>query len=205
MEQKYVLAIAAVMLIVGVAIGYTIPDPGTASNPVGKHMMGDGGMMGQNIDQHFIVQMIPHHEGAIEMAHVALERSKRPEIVSLANAIIEAQEAEIGDMRSWHQSWFGSAPSEGGMGHNMPMHGMSGDTNELRSVSDEEFDRAFIEQMIPHHEMAIMMADMLAAATTRPEMAALARQITTSQSREIEMMRGWLAAWYGSGADASAR
>ncbi|HLC70791.1 MAG TPA: DUF305 domain-containing protein, partial [Candidatus Nanoarchaeia archaeon] len=79
-------------------------------------MMPDGRMMGQNIDQHFIVQMIPHHEGAIAMAKIALEKSKRPEIISLASGIIEAQEAENRDMRTWYESWFGSAPPSGGRG-----------------------------------------------------------------------------------------
>ena len=78
----------------------------------------------------------------------------------------------------------------------MHMEGMEGNVGNLASVPAAEFDREFIEQMIPHHEMAIMMADMLAAATERPEMKQLADNITTSQSREIDMMRGWLTSWY---------
>ena len=45
--------------------------------------------------------------------------------------------------------------------------------------------------------MAIMMAQMLAAATERPEMQQLADNIMTSQAREIEMMMSWLKSWYG--------
>jgi len=191
---KNTIIVGIVVLIVGVGIGYLF----WGNSPLiqsGSHMMQDGTMMGQNIDQHFIVQMIPHHEGAIAMAKVALERSKRPEILSLANGIIEAQEGEIADMRSWYQLWFGSAPTEGGMGM-MHMDGMSGDTSVLASVSAAEFDREFIKQMIPHHEMAIMMAQMLQSSTQRNEMKQLADNIITSQSREIDMMRGWLKSWY---------
>jgi uncharacterized protein (DUF305 family) len=43
----------------------------------GGEMMKDG-MMGGVADQHFIVEMIPHHQGAIAMANVALEKSKQP-------------------------------------------------------------------------------------------------------------------------------
>lgn len=171
------IAVGVVALVLGLLGGYLV----WGNNP---------------IDQHFIVQMIPHHEGAIKMAKVALERSKRPEILSLANGIIEAQESENRDMRSWYQSWFGSAPPEGGMGM-MHMDGMSGDTAVLAGVSTSEFDREFIEQMIPHHEMAIMMAQMLQASTQRSEMKELSDNIITSQSREIDMMRGWLTSWYG--------
>ena len=183
--------------IVGVVVGLVLGSLlwGGSFVPQRGHMMQDGSAMRQNIDQHFIAQMIPHHEGAIAMAKIALERSKRPEILSLANGIIEAQEKENADMRAWYQAWFGSVPPQVG-GHGMHMDGMEGDAAVLETVSAAEFDREFIEQMIPHHEMAIMMAQMLAAATERTEMKQLADNIITSQSREITMMRSWLAAWY---------
>ncbi|KKS13824.1 MAG: hypothetical protein UU71_C0042G0009 [Parcubacteria group bacterium GW2011_GWB1_41_6] len=57
------------------------------------------GMM-NNIDEHFIEQMIPHHDGAIDMAKLALQKAKRPEIKTLAENIISAQEKEITDMRN---------------------------------------------------------------------------------------------------------
>ncbi|MEK7176850.1 MAG: DUF305 domain-containing protein [Patescibacteria group bacterium] len=156
---------------------------------------------GQNIDRHFIEEMIPHHEGAISMAKLALERSKRQEILSLAQGIIEAQERENKDMRGWYADWFGGTPSYssgmgGMMGHGsmgMSMMGMEGDLGQLRAA--EDFDLEFISQMIPHHEMAIMMARMLAVSTDREEMKTLADNIITSQSSEIQMMRGWYDAW----------
>jgi len=188
------IGLALVMLVVGVGLGYTFAGPGYGTR-AGGHMMPDGSMMMQNIDQHFIVEMIPHHVGAIEMARVALERSKRPEIRTLAEGIIEAQTREIGDMTAWYEDWFGSAPPAGGMG-GMHMGSMEGDTAVLASVGDAQFDREFMEQMIPHHEMAIMMAQMLAAGTERREMSTLADQIITSQSLEIQMMRNWLKDWY---------
>ena len=60
------------------------------------------------IDKHFIEQMIPHHDGAITMANLALQRAKRLEIKTLATAIIAAQTAEIQDMNGWYQDWFGT-------------------------------------------------------------------------------------------------
>jgi uncharacterized protein (DUF305 family) len=195
------LIIGTVVLIAGIAIGYSLAGGFTARN-AGPHMMGDGSTMSSGIDQHFIVQMIPHHEGAIAMARVALERSKRPEILSLAQGIIEAQEKEINDMTLWYKNWFGSTPPKGGFGMGsggmgmMQMGGMTGDTDELSRVPDAEFDREFILQMIPHHEMAVMMASMLDASTNRGEMKQLADNIITSQSREIDMMRSWLESWY---------
>ena len=63
------------------------------------------GMM-NNIDEHFIEQMIPHHDGAIDMAKLALQKAKRPEIKTLAENIISAQEKEITDMQGWYKSWY---------------------------------------------------------------------------------------------------
>src|SRR3989344_6887816 len=98
------LITGVVLLIVGIGIGYTFWGTGVGT-PAGMHMMSGGSTMSQNIDQHFIVQIIPHHEGAIEMAKVALERSGRPEILSLAQGIIEAQETENAQMRAWYREW----------------------------------------------------------------------------------------------------
>ena len=197
--EKDTLGISLIMLIVGFGVGYMFG--GYQTPVVGTQMMQGGTMMGNNIDQHFIVQMIPHHEGAIEMAKVALERSKRPEMLSLANSIIEAQQKEINDMRTWYEEWFGSTVPSGGIGlptraGMMHMGGMTGKPDVLKSVETAEFDREFINEMIPHHEMAIMMAQMLQATTERPEMKQLADNIITSQSREIDMMRSWLTSWY---------
>ena len=198
-KQTNLIIIGLLILVVGVGGGYLVsnqqsPAAGTHMMPGGS-AMGDG-MMGSNIDQGFIQQMIPHHEGAIAMAKIALERSKRPEMITLANNIIKAQEKEIADMKGWYQSWYGTAvPASTGMG--MHMGGMTGDPAVLKSISAADFDREFINEMIPHHEMAVMMAQMLAAGTSRPEMKQLANNIITSQSSEIQMMQGWLKSWYG--------
>lgn len=192
--------------VVGIILGVLIAPWFSGYPTMGfrqSNMMGTGqsNIMGQNIDRHFIEEMIPHHEGAIAMAELALERSKRQEILSLAKGIIEAQKRENEEMRTWYADWFGGVPSNssgmgGMMGHGSmgtSMIGMEGDLGALRLAKD--FDLEFISQMIPHHEMAIMMARMLAASTNRQEMKTLADNIITSQSREIQMMRSWYESW----------
>lgn len=70
-------------------------------------MSGDLGAADDEFDLRFINAMIPHHEGAIVMAQEAIEKSNRPEVKELAQAILDAQQPEIDQMTQWRQAWYG--------------------------------------------------------------------------------------------------
>jgi uncharacterized protein (DUF305 family) len=135
MQKNTGIIIAIVALIVGLGAGYVMgagKAPATVSNNSmsGMHQMPDGSMMGNGgetmsmedmmasmnaelegktgdaFDQAFISEMIMHHQGAVEMAELALTNAKHQEIKDLANAIISAQNKEIADMKAWQKAWY---------------------------------------------------------------------------------------------------
>jgi uncharacterized protein (DUF305 family) len=156
-------------------------------------------------DLRFIDGMIPHHEGAVTMAEAALENSQRPEIRQLAEEIIAAQAEEIDQMRQWRAKWYPNAPAEPVMYD--PATNQDGQMSpEMIAAmrmdvdlggADGEFDRRFIDAMIPHHEGAVEMATDLQQKSTRPELLALVDDIISSQQREIDQMQRWRQEWYG--------
>ncbi len=54
-----------------------------------------------DVDKDFVTMMIPHHQGAIDMAKVELQYGKDPAIKKLAETIVAAQEEEIAGMKAW--------------------------------------------------------------------------------------------------------
>ena len=163
--------------------------------------MGSGGMAQQMVmedgeysDRAFIDAMVPHHQGAVDMARVALENAEHREIKELSRNIISTQQAEIEELKAIKEEEFGTSnvPMEIGAGE-MEAMGMT-DPDEL--ANRDPFDRAFIDAMIPHHESAIEMARVAYRESDNPEIQALAEGIVEAQQREIEQMEGWRKEWY---------
>lgn len=181
---------------------------GMMSGGMMSGMMG-GGMMGGQItddpnrpfDQQFLDQMIMHHQNAIMMAQHMIADSKRPELRDLAQRITTAQQREIDQMRQWRQSWY-DAPSVSDTQARMMDQMMGGgmmSQEQMRQMmgADADFDRMFLQMMIPHHEAAVAMAEQALVQAEHPELKILAQTIITTQRAEITEMRGYLRDWYG--------
>ncbi|MBA3960131.1 MAG: DUF305 domain-containing protein [Chloroflexi bacterium] len=164
-------------------------------------------------DQAFIDMMVPHHQSASEMAKLAQDRAEHEELKTLAGEIIEAQEAEIAQMKSWREEWFGSAETppmdampllpgmemedmDMDMGDGATMD-MTTDIEELRDA--DPFDLAFLDAMIPHHESAIEAGQIALEQSANPEIRSLAEEIISSQQAEIDQMTAWRSEWYPEG------
>lgn len=183
----------------------TMPhEPGATAMPMGGMSHGELGPADENFDLLFIDAMIPHHQGAIVMAQEALEKSTRPEIKQLAEAIISAQEQEIQQLQTWRSTWYPKAGNEpmmyhADMNHMMPMTQEHIDSMMMKmdlGAADNGFDLRFINAMIPHHEGAVVMAQEALQKSTRPEIKQLAEAIISAQQQEIEEMKQWRKDWY---------
>ena len=149
-------------------------------------------------DTEFAQMMIVHHQGAIEMADLAVDKADSEDVRALAERISAAQGPEIDEMTSWLQAWGEEEPQDadmGGMDHGgMDMGGMDMESAmaELDGLSGAEFDRAFLEMMTEHHRGAIEMAEVHLADGANAEARELARKIIDDQTREITEMENLL-------------
>jgi uncharacterized protein (DUF305 family) len=105
MRRIFIAASVAGLLAAGVSMSVASSDlsPGSkaleAANANMHHAMAVE--MTGDVDIDFMRAMIPHHQGAIDMARIVIEYGKDPETRKLAEEVIRAQESEIAVMKEW--------------------------------------------------------------------------------------------------------
>jgi uncharacterized protein (DUF305 family) len=159
----------------------------------GTMMRNDGGAMGNmngmdhsmmmvSSEREFVTGMIPHHQEAVDTAKEVLTRGgSTAEIRILATDIIAAQETEIAMLKEWHLTWYGEEYTADDS--YQPM------MRDLSQLSGAALDQRFLEDMIPHHMGAIMMAQTVRPYIEHTEITDMADAIMTTQTAEIELMR----------------
>jgi uncharacterized protein (DUF305 family) len=155
-------------------------------------------------DARFMQDMIPHHAQAVEMANLVAERTNNPDIIDIAGRINAGQADEIAFMQDWLRDRGEAAPEPGAMAAhdhhthmNQMMMGMATPEQmaELAASESTDFDRLFLQLMIPHHEGAITMVDDLLdqpGAAYDPVLYEFTSDIVNDQQTEIEIMNGLL-------------
>lgn len=150
-------------------------------------------------DVAFAQSMVAHHEQAIEMAELAIDRAADERVRDLAGRIDAAQTPEIEQMQTWLADWGASTKGDmegmdhGGAGSGSGMMSEE-DMGALAALSGAEFDRMFLEMMIGHHEGAVSMADEEIAVGESPDALSVATAVKSTQKREIAEMEQLLEA-----------
>jgi uncharacterized protein (DUF305 family) len=158
----------------------------------------------------FLQGMIDHHQMALDMAHDCLPKAESEELQTLCQNVIDAQSAEIEQMVGWLLDWYNIAYTpmsmmgmmgdmEHGGGHgghgNAPatdpagMMGMMAGFNRLEGV---DYEIAWLESMIDHHDDALHMSERLLTRVLEgaghAELSTLAQAIIEAQMAEIALM-----------------
>ncbi|QIN81010.1 DUF305 domain-containing protein (plasmid) [Rubrobacter marinus] len=167
-------------------------------------MMSEGMMSSfdeeQPFDLQFIDGMTMHHEGAIVSSEHMISDSERPELRRLAENIRQSQSEQVKQMQAWREEWYPDAGRTSGMpagmmnevmGDGSMMEGMMGGSLQ-ETMGGNATDEMFLRMMIPHHQMAVDMAEKALKEADHPELGKLARTIRDEQAAEIELMKGYL-------------
>jgi uncharacterized protein (DUF305 family) len=200
------LVVGLVVALAAVALFWT---PATAQPPVPDFVPD---RQQAQLEQDFLMGMIPHHRGAIMMSRMALEKATRPELKELAQKVIAEQAMEIQLMSNYLRDWYGMQPPAGDMMSpemmretDMPMmHGtmpsmeaMMRSMQSLETKSGAEFDIAYMSALAEHHAMASMMASSVLVGGYHGDLYKLAARIVKDQGEEVVQLQAWLEQWYG--------
>lgn len=186
----------AVLLALSIAPVIVLTACGASGSGVSKSMAPSSSVAASSgshnqADVSFASDMIPHHGQAIEMAAMALQISKNPDVLKLATAIKAAQDPEIRTMSAWLKGWDQPVPSSSiGAMSGMDMKGMMSDADmsNLGKATGAEFDRMWLTMMTTHHKGAIDTANTELDNGKSPAATALAKAIVAGQSAEVTTM-----------------
>jgi len=151
-------------------------------------------------DVQFVQDMIPHHNQAVQMSALVAERTNRPELVDVAGRIDVSQADEIEFMQQWLRVRGERVPEPTAHSAMHTSHKMAGMASpekmaELATLSGTDFDRLFLQLMIPHHEGAVTMVKELMeqpGAAYDPVLYEFTTDVVNDQTAEIERMNSLL-------------
>lgn len=151
-------------------------------------------------DAAFAQGMLAHHVGAVDMAEIELKYGTDTEMRKLAQAIIDAQQPEIEQMKTWLSNNPDSKTPTADtkamqQAYAKGMDAMHGEM--MAGIADPVPDMAFARGMLTHHVGAVDMATTQLKYGKNPEMRKLAQEIIDAQQPEIEQMQSWIAAHKG--------
>ena len=116
---------------------------------------------GSMTDAEFVPMMIKHHQDGIEMARLEEQKGSSADVKALAMKIREGQERELADLKQHESHVASGAAAKGTSGHEghdkMMAQQSQASMKRLQDASGDAADRAFVEEMAKHHQMAIDM------------------------------------------------
>lgn len=150
-----------------------------------------GAGLGKSISCNFIMQMIPHHQAAIEMSKNILKYTNNKAVEKIAAQIIEEQTRSINDMLKIERCCCREESTEADLCRYQEktekimqemFSAMKG------ACADGRVNCDFLREMLPHHQGAVRMAENALCFPVCRELVPILQSIVTSQKRGIEQM-----------------
>lgn len=133
MSKRFLHWLAATALFIPLSVAAAAPAPESST---------------ANYETDFLEGMIDHHAMAVQMASLCEGRAVHSELLSMCSQIASTQQQEIATMQSW-QDWYGAT-------HQPDMNpGAMREMEKLAALSGAEFEIAFMQMMIKHHQSAV--------------------------------------------------
>lgn len=173
--------IVVVGVLGGVAGYYATPDYKT--NMYDKTSM-DLGRPDKSLDLRYINAMIAHHRGAMLLAEQASSQTQRQEMRDLSAMILKDEPTAIAELYAWKKDWY----------------------KDIKKVKDpivpnlgsydDKFDLRFLNALIAHHEVGLMMTDEVKTKSSRNEILNNADAVDTFLVTTMKLFKDWRKEWY---------
>jgi uncharacterized protein (DUF305 family) len=159
-----------------------------------------------DVDRDFVAMMVPHHQGAIDMAQTELLYGHNQKLLRISEEIVAEQLQEIAAMRlaigepavptwvidkSQKPVVHASAPNLAGEGPYLHQTDAAMDKmmSDMSAKPTGDVDRDFVAMMVPHHQGAIDMAEAELRYGGNQQLKTIAQEIIVDQMQEITLMR----------------
>lgn len=146
-------------------------------------------------EQNFLQSFPQHHQEAIDMAQLCVEKAQHPELKQLCQHMISSQTEEKQQMNQWFQSWYGgkgdapiSTEAKMKAQHETMMA-------KLHMSSGESFDHTMLVDMGEHHRMGIAETQTCILHAGHPELKALCGKMKGEQQKDLTQMNTWVKEW----------
>jgi uncharacterized protein (DUF305 family) len=204
-KQRFLLLVVTIILTLGIT----------------PAVFADGPIAGRSgrAEVRFLEGMSDHHQMALDMANDCLHKAKTESVLKMCTDIITAQTAEIKQMQDWLMAWYKveykTMPMAAMPGMMVPtadaMHHMDAPTPEMgmqmggsdpagmmgmmagfSRLEGRDYELAFLESMIDHHDDALHMSQRILKTGQHKELLAFAQKVIDVQTAEIKTMEGMI-------------
>lgn len=176
------VGLVVVGVVLGIGFGYYLTPEYQV--PMYERNTMDLGWADRTFDLRYINAMISHHRGAMLLAEQLSRNTTRPAMKELAQNILKDEPGAIADLYAWKKSWYGDARSV-----RDPIVANLG-------PSDDKFDLRFLNAIIAHHEIGIIMTKETRQKTSRVEILNNADAVEAFLANGLEALKGLRSEWY---------